>query len=90
MIRLVAPTTCRSNACLSVKTRNTQVATYHHTAGKALIVLKSRPVTRYDTYLGVGNDTHDLAVLLDALKLRFDLLGSVGELLRVTGEGLLL
>lgn len=38
----------------------------------------------------MGDDPNDLGVLLDALKLGVDLLRSLGELLCVPGEGLLL
>lgn len=38
----------------------------------------------------MGDDAHDLGVLLDALKLSIDLLGSLRELFGVPGEGLLL
>lgn len=41
-------------------------------------------------YLGVGDDAHDLGVLLDAGKLGVDLLRRLGELLGVPGERLLL
>lgn len=41
-------------------------------------------------YLSVGDDAHDLGVLLDAGKLGVDLLRCLGELLRVPGERLLL
>ena len=40
--------------------------------------------------LGVGKDTHNLAVLLDALNLGLDLLGLLSSLLGVLGESLLL
>lgn len=42
-----------------------------------------------EAHLGVGDDADDLGVLLDAVELGGDLLGSLGELLRVPGEGLL-
>jgi len=40
--------------------------------------------------LGVGNDTNDLAVLLDAVELNLNLLGLLGVLLGILGESLLL
>lgn len=42
------------------------------------------------SYLSVGDDAHDLGVLLDAGQLGVDLLRCLGELLRVPGERLLL
>lgn len=41
-------------------------------------------------YLGVGDDAHDLGVLLDAVELGLDLLRRLGELLGVPGERLFL
>jgi len=38
--------------------------------------------------LGVGKNAHDLAVLLDTLKLKFDILGLLSTLLSVLGESL--
>lgn len=45
---------------------------------------------RHYHYLGVGDDAHDLGVLLDAAELGVDLLRCLGELLGVPGERLLL
>lgn len=42
------------------------------------------------SYLGVGDDAHDLGVLLDTAELSVDLLRGVRELLGVPGERLLL
>lgn len=48
------------------------------------------PCQKYYIYLCVGDDAHDLGVLLDAAELDLDLLRCLGKLLGVPGERLLL